>query len=223
MAVITNPLIEEYLMSLAGEVDPRMLEMERIGKERNFPIVDRLVGRLLHLLTRIKRPGLIVELGSGFGYSAYWFSLALGEGRIILTDRDQGNLTYAEGMFREAGLSALAEFRCGDAIEIAKEYRDIDILFIDIEKYRYTEAVVTLLPNLCHDAIVIADNSLWYGKVVEEEKDRDTEGILEFNAMMFSRADFLSVIVPIRDGVLVAQRLSGSRDRLNAAADELHR
>lgn len=217
MGTITNPLIEEYLMSLVGEGDPHILAMERMGKERSFPIVDRLVGRLLHLLARIKRPGLIVELGSGFGYSAYWFALALSEGRVILTDRDQGNLAYAEGVFREAGLSGLAEFRRGDAIEIATEYRDIDILFIDIEKYRYTEAVETLLPNLRHDALVIADNSLWYGKVVGNEKDRNTEGILEFNAMMFSRRDFDSVILPLRDGVLVAQRLPAERNSLYQA------
>lgn len=208
MIPITDPKIEKYLMKLSEEEDRHILEMERIARAKDFPIVDRLVGRLLFLLTKIKNPRLIVELGSGFGYSAYWFARALRGGKVVLTDHNEENIQYAKRMFRERGFSRKAEFRCGDAVSIAKEYRDIDILFVDIDKHQYLRAVRTLLPNLQKNALVIADNSLWYGKVTGMRRDRETLGIKEFNEYLFAHRDFFTTIVPLRDGVLLSYRLT---------------
>ncbi|HXX58238.1 MAG TPA: O-methyltransferase [Thermodesulfovibrionales bacterium] len=208
MVKITAPKIQDYLMGLAREDDRRIIEMERIARDRSFPAVDRLVGQLLSLLTRMKKPRLVVELGSGFGYSAYWFARALERGRVVLTDYDEENINYARETFRKAGFARRAEFRVGDAIEIAREYRQIDILFIDIEKHQYFEAIRTLLPNLSRNALVIADNALWYGKVTGKKRDRETQGIKKFNRFMSGHSDFLTTILPLRDGVLVAYKLS---------------
>jgi len=205
---ITHPKIEKYLMGLSTEDDRHILEMERIAKANDFPIVDRLVGRLLFVLTKLRSPNLIVELGSGFGYSAYWFSKALERGKVVLTEYDKENLDYAKRTFRESGLIRKAEFRVGNAIEMARGYRNIDILFIDIDKHQYLEAVKTLLPHLSRNALVIADNTLWYGRVAGRKKDRDTMGIKSFNDFMFASEDFFTTIVPLRDGVLVAYKVS---------------
>lgn len=205
---ITHPKIEKYLMGLSTEDDRHILEMERIAKANDFPIVDRLVGRLLFVLTKLRKPNLIVELGSGFGYSAYWFSKALERGKVVLTEYDKENLDYAKRTFRESGLIRKAEFRVGNAIEMARGYRNIDILFIDIDKHQYLEAVKTLLPHLSRNALVIADNTLWYGRVAGRKKDRDTMGIKSFNDFMFASEDFFTTIVPLRDGVLVAYKVS---------------
>src|SRR4030043_1754360 len=113
------------------------LKWKRLHGKKNFPIVERLVGRLLFVLTKLKKPKLIVEIGSGFGYSAYWFSKALDNGKVVLTDYRKENMDYAEQMFRHAGLKRKAIFRVGEAVEIARKYKNIDILFIDIEKYQY--------------------------------------------------------------------------------------
>jgi len=208
MITITEPGIEKYLMRMSREDDPRILEMERISKQRDFPIVDRLVGRLLYVLTKLKRPRLIVELGSGFGYSAYWFARALERGRVVLIDYQQENIDYAKRIFRQARLSGKAEFRVGNALERARDYDDIDMLFIDIDKHQYLEAVRTLLPNLNRNALIIADNSLWHGKVIANKRDRETLGIKKFNEYLFSHRDFFTTILPLRDGVLVAYKLS---------------
>jgi len=205
---ITEPKIHEYLMHLAHEEDQHILEMERIAKERNFPIVERLVGRLLFLLTKIKKPSLVVELGSGFGYSAYWFAKAMDSGKIVLTDYREEHIAYAKKLFCETGHAGKAEFRVGDAVEIAKEYKNIDILFIDIDKHAYFDAVQTLLPNLGSHALIIADNSLWYGKVLDVQKDRETAGIVRFNEYLSENPDFMTTILPLRDGVLLASKLS---------------
>lgn len=203
---ITDPRIEKYLMNLSVEHDRHILEMERIAKEKNFPIVDRLVGRLLFVLTKLKSPRLIVELGSGFGYSAYWFARALEKGKVVLADHSEENIGYARRTFKDAGMIRRAEFRVGNATEIAKQYKNIDILFIDIDKHQYLEAVMTLLPNLSRNALIIADNSLWYGRVTGRKRDRDTLGIKRFNDYMFASRDFFTTIIPLRDGVLVATR-----------------
>ena len=165
-----------------------------------------MVGRLLFLLTKLKAPKLIVELGSGFGYSAYWFAKALDKGKVVLTDYREENIEYAKNLFQEAGMMRKAEFRTGDALVIAREYQDIDILFIDIEKHQYLEAVRTLIPRLNSNALIIADNSLWYGKVAEKGRDKNTREIKKFNDYLFRHPDFVTVIVPLRDGVLLAYK-----------------
>ncbi len=208
MSAITDPKINDYLMKLSFEDDPLVLEMEKIGREHDFPIVDRLVGRLIYLLTKLKDPRLVVELGSGYGYSAYWFARALGRGKVILTEHEEENIAYAKKIFRKAGLAKKAAFHAGDAVEIASGYGDIDILFIDIDKHQYPVAIKSLLPNLAKKALVIADNTLWYGRVAGRNRDRDTLGIRKFNDFMFGSIDFFSTILPLRDGVLVAYKVS---------------
>jgi caffeoyl-CoA O-methyltransferase len=207
MVTITDPRINDYLMKLAVEDDQYILEMERIAQKKDFPIVERLVGRLLFVLTELKKPKLIVELGSGFGYSSYWFAKALHNGKVVLTDYREENIDYAKKLFKKAGLIRKAEFRVGEALEIAKEYNNIDILFIDIEKYQYPEAVKTLLPNLNKNALIIADNTLWYGKVVGKNRDKETLGIKKFNQYLFGNQDFMTTILPLRDGILIAYKL----------------
>jgi caffeoyl-CoA O-methyltransferase len=208
MVAITDPKINEYLMKLSFEDDKRILEMERIGRENDFPIVDRLVGRLLYLLTKLKDPRLVVELGSGFGYSAYWFAKALHRGKVVLTECDKDNIDYAKEVFRSAGLANKAEFIVGDAVEIAQRYKNIDVLFIDIDKHQYPDAIRKLLPNLNTNSLVIADNSLWYGRVAGKGNDRDTLGIKKFNEYMFGNTGFFTTIVPLRDGVLLAYKIN---------------
>jgi predicted O-methyltransferase YrrM len=208
MTPITDPRINGYLKKLSCEDDRIILAMESAAKKRDFPIVDRLVGRLLYILTKLKNPRLIVELGSGYGYSAYWFAQALGRGRVVLTDYHDGNINQAKKIFQETGLAGKAEFRVGDATEIAREYKNIDVLFIDIDKHQYLDAVKILLPNLNKNALIIADNTLWYGKVAGKSRDRETLGIKEFNGYMFSSRDFYTTIVPLRDGVMIAYKVN---------------
>ena len=97
MIEITDPRIDSYLMEIAPEADEFISEMEAKAKATDFPIVDRLVGRLLYLLTRLKQPMLIVEMGSGFGYSSYWFAKALSiRGKLVLIDEEEANIPTRE-------------------------------------------------------------------------------------------------------------------------------
>jgi predicted O-methyltransferase YrrM len=210
MITITDPRIETYLMNMIPEVDPQLTAMEEKANEIMLPIVGRQVGRFLYLLTRLRKPTLVVELGSGFGYSAYWIARALSiRGKVVLTDYSEKNIAYARKVLHDTGLSDRAEFRVGDALQTGREYEKIDLLFIDIDKCQYLEAIEVMLPRLAENALVIADNSLWHGKVAEDgTQDNETEAIIRFNDFMFGHNDFFTTIVPLRDGVLLAYKLS---------------
>src|SRR5205814_6176692 len=97
-----NKKIEAYMRQLARRHDePVLLEMERLGRERNFPIIDRLVGELVEVLALSIRATTVFEMGSGYGYSAYWFTRAVGPtGRVICTDGDPNNRDLAREFLR---------------------------------------------------------------------------------------------------------------------------
>ena len=201
---LVNPKLDEYIKTLIPEEDNIILEMERFAKEKDFPIIGRQGGRLLYLLTRLKNPQLIVEMGSGFGYSAYWFTKGLKKGKVVLIDYQERNINLAREFFDRAGLLNKAEFRVGDAVDIGQEYRNIDMLFLDLEKVRYMEAIKSLEKNLSPDGVVIADNVLFQGKVIFEPENKKAQILDQFNRYMFE--NYFSVILPIRDGILVAIR-----------------
>src|SRR6185436_8869013 len=103
---IVKPQIEEYMASLQARHDePVLLEMEQEGRERNFPIIGRNVGVTVEVLARAVGAQRVMELGSGFGYSAYWFSRAVGRGgEVHCTDGDPNNAAKAEEYLSRAGL-----------------------------------------------------------------------------------------------------------------------
>ncbi len=202
MKYINNPEVEIYIKNLIG-VDEVILEMEDKAKKENFPIVDRIVGKFLYFITVLKAPKLIVEIGSGFGYSAYWFAKGLKDGKVVLTDYKTENIQKAKEFFQKGNLIGRAIFEVGDGIQIAKRYKNIDILFLDLEKVRYIEAIETVKQNLSDDGVIIADNVLWGGKVLDENPDKKTKKIKEFTEYMFKNFD--TTILPIRDGVLISK------------------
>jgi predicted O-methyltransferase YrrM len=182
-------------------------QMEDYAQKYGFPIVNRSVGRFLYLITKLKNPKLVVELGSGYGYSAYWFAKAIDDGKVILTDYKQENLEKAKEYLSKSGLLEKVEFKVGNGVEIAKEYKNVDIFFFDHEKSRYLDTVLQIKDNLKSGGLVIADNTLWYGRVLEENADKQTQKIKEFNEYMFSSQEFFTTLIPIRDGILVALKL----------------
>jgi len=122
---ILNPQVEAYIEQLNRiafiEDEEILKEMEDYAHKNDFPIIDRTVGRLIYLITKLKNPKLVVELGSGYGYSAYYFAKAMNGGKVVLTDYQERNLSMAKSYFERFGLLDKTEFRVGNAIEIAKE------------------------------------------------------------------------------------------------------
>jgi caffeoyl-CoA O-methyltransferase len=206
---IVNSEINSYLHSLIPDRDPVLEEMERIGKEKGFPIIGPLVGRLLCQLALLTQARTVFELGSGYGYSAIWFSKGMRPGgRIICTDGEKENARQAADFFERAGIKKSVDYRVGDALSmLGREPGPFDIILNDIDKHEYPEAFKKALPKLRKGGLLITDNTLWYGKVVMGDKEPSTLGILEFNRLAYRSTEVFSTLVPLRDGVTVSIKL----------------
>lgn len=211
---ITNPQIEGYLYQLAKRYDePVLTKMEQFGHERHFPIIDRLVGALIHLMALSIGARKIFELGSGYGYSAYWFAKASDAGgKVICTDGDERNRLKAQEFLSEAGLWGQVEFCVGEAITTLKKFNGpFDIIYNDIDKGDYPEAWEAAKDKIRPGGLYIADNALWFGRVAEREVTDDiqpgwTEAIREHNKRIYADKQFDVTLLPLRDGVIVARR-----------------
>lgn len=212
---IVHPAIERYMKELArGDDEPVLLEMEALAKENDFPIIGRLCGRVLEILTRAIGAKRIFEMGSGYGFSAYWFSRATGpEAEIHLTDTDPDNEKKAMDFLSRAGLEKPIHYHVSDAIEALEQTDgDFDIVYCDINKGDYPRAWRTARERVRVGGFYISDNMLWFGRVTGETDLPDvrpgwTEAIMETNEAIANDPDFRSTIVPTRDGVLTALRI----------------
>ncbi|MEX0984589.1 MAG: O-methyltransferase [Actinomycetota bacterium] len=209
---IVDPRIEGYMRSLLDRHDhPVLLEMEDMGTELGFPIVGRTVGVLLELLARSVSARRVMELGSGFGYSAYWFARAVGEaGEVHCTDGDEKNALKAEDFLGRAGLGDRVTFHVGDAVEqMADVPGDFDVVYDDIDKHGYPVAWAAARERIHVGGLYICDNVLWSGRVPAdgEETDGVTDAIREHNRLIAEDERYVSSIIPTRDGVFVALRI----------------
>lgn len=201
--------IHKYLEKVTPERPPVLKEMERYAKENSFPIIGPLVGRFLFQMAAAKKARRVLELGSGYGYSAFWFSLAMkGKGTIVMTDTDRKNKKLAFDYFKRAGLQSQFEFRVGDALKIAKKYNgDFDIVLNDINKQDYPATIDIAAAKLKKGGLFITDNVIWSGQVAERKQDKTTKKIVEFTEKLYQDSRFFTTILPIRDGISLSIKL----------------
>jgi caffeoyl-CoA O-methyltransferase len=206
---ITDPKINDYILSLRPSKDRILARMELFAKRNNFPIIGPLVGPILRQVAILSGAKKIFELGSGFGYSAYWFAGGLkNKGKIICTDSSEDNRKKAISYFKRGGFDSLIDFKVGDALDIISQYNGpFDIIFNDIDKESYPKAFDLAIPRLKSGGLFITDNVLWSGRVLSKSPDITTKAILEFNRKLFKSKDILSSIIPIRDGLAIAVKL----------------
>ena len=207
---IVDPLIDDYLTRLAGSPDPVEAEMRRYADEREgFPIVGQVIGQLLNQLTVLTHASRIFEVGSGFGYSAFWFARALEPGATVtMTDFDRENLDRARAWLGKAGLLDRCRFEpAGDGLEaLARAESGLDIVFLDGEKAEYPRALAVALPKVRPGGLILADNILWGGAVARGENDAATAGLREYTRLIFGSESLVSTIMPIRDGLAITMK-----------------
>jgi predicted O-methyltransferase YrrM len=202
--------LNNYLDELLPERPAVMLEMEQLAKDRNFPIIGPQVGRILYQYTKITAAKRVFEMGSGFGYSAYWFALALPEdGKVICTEAASNNIDLAEDFLKAAGLLHKVEFKKGDAIKILSQTDGaFDIILNDVDKNDYPRALETALPKLRVGGLLITDNALWHGRVAKNpQPDVYTKGVLDYNQLAMSAEKLWTAILPVRDGLAVSLKM----------------
>ncbi|HWR83385.1 MAG TPA: O-methyltransferase [Candidatus Deferrimicrobium sp.] len=201
--------IHDYLHRMTPERPPILREMEAFAAKSGFPIIGPLVGRLLYQLTSLSKAQRIMELGSGFGYSACWFAMAAGpQGHITLTDSDSANKRRALGYFKRARLQSSFDFRVGDAVDILHRLDGpFDIILNDIDKEGYPGTIDPVAERLRPGGLFITDNLIWSGKVCRKRPDKTSVAIIEFTRKLYADPRFFTTILPLRDGVAVAIRI----------------
>ncbi|HSG31559.1 MAG TPA: O-methyltransferase [Thermodesulfobacteriota bacterium] len=206
---IVNPEIEQYLNNLLADDDPLLREMEQLALNMDFPIIGPQVGRLLYQLTKISGAKKILELGSGFGYSAYWFSKALNDdGYVICTEHSEDNHKIAEKFFKKSEYFNRVRYEKGEALSILdKQEEQFDIILNDIDKEYYPDVIEIAAEKLKPGGLLITDNMLWFGRVLSDYKTPSTAGVKIFTELILERKDFMTTIIPLRDGVAISLKV----------------
>ncbi len=206
---ILNPKLEKYIFDLMAKQNEVLEEMYKYGADRDFPIIGPLCGQFLRLIALVSNAKIIFEMGSGFGYSAAWFSMGMPDyGKIICTDSDAENRDRAISYFKRLGINHKIEFHVGKAQDILQRYDGpFDIIFNDVDKEQYPDTLDIAIPRLRKGGLFITDNALWDGKVTEKDGDIYTVGVKEFNKLAFGRKDILTMIIPLRDGLSMSVKI----------------
>ena len=202
--------VNSYMRALLDRYDePVLLEMEKLARREHFPIVNRHVGVTIELLARAIGARKVFELGSGFGYSAFWFARAVGQnGEVHCTDVDAEKAKKAKEFLSRAKFWDMITFHVGDAVTLLRQVSgEWDIIYNDIYKEGYVDAWKVARDHVRIGGLYICDNVLRVGRAPKKLSSQWAEAIREHNKTVASDSRYLSSILPIREGLMVAYRL----------------
>ena len=168
-----------------------------------------LQGAFLQLLSEMIQPQRILEIGTFTGYSAICLAQGLRAGGVLHTIDVNPEIQYlVDKYIKKAGLEEKVIFHLGDALDIIPGLPDnFDIAFIDAGKQQYLDFYELVLPRIRPGGYILVDNVLWDGKVIADDNDADTVAIRQFNQKVQSDHRVRNMIIPIRDGLSIIQRL----------------
>lgn len=163
-----------------------------------------LQGRLLSIISKMINPKNILEIGTFTGYATLCLAEGLDKnGKIYTLDKNEDLAYIPKKYFAESAFSDQIEFILGDAAESIKNLDTIwDLVFIDADKENYEKYLQLIKPKLRSGGIILIDNVLWYGKVLEENPgNKATQQIQLVNKIVTKDLDFENLILPLRDGI----------------------
>lgn len=198
----------KYLAKVTPKRPAVLIEMEKYAEKNDFPIIGPLAGRLLYQIAKMSNAKNILELGSGYGYSAFWFAMAMGKGgRLTLTDRSEELKTMAMDYFRRGRIKSRIDFKVGDALQTARKLKGkYDIVLSDIDKQDYPKTVGIAARLLKKGGIFITDNLLADGLVFAKNPQKKGKAVRSFTDKLYKDKRFFTTIVPLRDGISIAIR-----------------
>ena len=205
--------IDKYILNHIEPEDDILKELDRetylnvVGARM---ISGHLQGQVLTMLSKMIRPQNILEIGTFTGYSAICLSKGLQKnGKLITIEIDDELESFAKKYFVKAGLEHKIEQKIGPALEIIQTLNEtFDLVFIDAHKPEYPAYYNAVFEKVKRGGYIIADNTLWSGKVLETpaEEDYQTRGIIEFNAIIKNDERVEKVILPLRDGMTIIRK-----------------
>lgn len=167
-------------------------------------------GRLLSLISKMIRPKRILEIGTFTGYATLCLAEGLQkDGKIITIDRNEELMYLPKKYFEASEFSNQIEMKIGNALDILEELEDnFDLVFIDADKSNYINYYKKIIDKMNSGGVILADNVLWYGKVLEETKPNDTDTIIlkEFNEMVVKDERVEVILLPVRDGISLIRK-----------------
>ncbi|UCG13133.1 MAG: O-methyltransferase [Deltaproteobacteria bacterium] len=201
--------VKNYLDSLVPARPTELEAMELYAKENGFPIIGAACGYFCYQMARMINAKHIFELGSGYGYSTAWFAQAVkenGGGAVHHVVWDDGLSKKAQAHLAALGLGEIVQYHVGEAVQSLREMPgQFDLIFNDIDKHGYPDALPVIKEKLGRGGVLIVDNMLWGGSIFDDsDHSPDTQGIREFTRQITSDPTWIVTLVPIRDGLGVA-------------------
>ncbi len=198
--------IEKY-STIHSENEPEILK--KLYRETHLNVLNPrmisgpLQGRILSFISKIINPNKILEIGTFTGYSTLCLAEGLKKDGAIQTIEKNDELIEIQNKYFEKSLYRKNIFQLtGDALEILPSLNEkYDLVFLDADKKNYLKYLDLIIPKLKIKGVLITDNVLWNGKVLDKDKDIDSEIIDNYNKKINSDARLNSVILPIRDGI----------------------
>jgi len=173
--------------------------------------VGHVEGAFLRMLVAASRARSVLEIGTFSGYSALCMAAALpDDGRLVTCDVDPVATAVARRYFAESGHGHKIELRLAPALDtvaaLAREGRRFDLVFIDADKTNYSSYWDAVLPLVPVGGLILADNTLWSGRVVDP-RDVDDHAIVAFNARVRADLRVEHALLSVRDGIMMARKL----------------
>ena len=190
------------------ELQRRLAEETRASLRSPQMLTGVVEGRLLEFLVFALRPQRVLELGTYSGYSSLAMASVLPPGGHIDTcEVEEAHAEVARRYLDEAGVGDRVAIHLGPALETIERLEgEYDLIFIDADKPNYPEYYEALVPRLASDGIMVLDNTLWSGRVLEPEDSPEAQMFVELNARIASDARVVAVMLTVRDGVTLVRR-----------------
>lgn len=204
--------IDQYVVA-HSQKEPLLLQ--QLSKETWQKVLaprmlsGHLQGRVLSMLSKLICPKNILEIGTYTGYSALCLAEGMQKnGKLHTIDNNEELFDFQRKYFDQSGFGDQIIQHLGNALEIIPKFsEEFDLIFIDADKSNYPNYLELLLPRVKSGAVILSDNVLWSGKVVEKvkEDDIDTQALLRYNKMLNENPRLETVLLPIRDGLTVSR------------------
>jgi len=208
--MIINEEVLDYIENLTSPQSELLAALERETYQKT--VLPQMIsgpyqGRLLSLLARIKQPQNILEVGTFTGYATLCLAEGLPpDGQIISIDKNDEFQAIQNKYFAQSAYRKQIKQIIGNAREVISDLPEtFDLVFLDADKRYYPQYLEMLLPKMNKGGLLIADNVLWYGKVLEPQpKDAETQAIKQYNEMLADDDRVEAIILPVRDGLSIA-------------------
>jgi len=213
---MTDPnLLDHYILGHISPEDDYLRELDRethLKVLRSRMLSGHLQGQILSMISCMVKPKFVLEIGTFTGYSAICLAKGLAEGGQLHTIEIDDELeSIAQKYFLKSGMASRITQHIGDARQIIPSLNQpFDLVFIDADKREYCDYYNLVFDRIPVGGFLIADNILWNGKVVDPEaaEEEQTRGILDFNNTVQNDQRVRNVILPVRDGIMVVQKIA---------------